>query len=194
MYLELACACYTLAPLHRLRVCCDFVNWLFHLDDLADDMDDRSTIAIGNEIMNTYHHPDTYNPMTHVGKLTKRFVSPAQGPQTRLNSYSRCSYWTRILADGSPGAQKRFVHTVGLFFKAVTIQARDRSAGTIPDLEDYITLRRDTSACKPCWALIEYANGLDLPDEVMEHPIIQSLDEATNDLVTWSNVRTRRDY
>ena len=78
-----------------------------------------------------------------------------------------------------------------LFFKAVTIQARDRAAGVIPDLEDYIVVRRDTSGCKPCWALIEYANGLDLPDEVMEHPTIQSLDEATNDLVTWSNVSIR---
>jgi hypothetical protein len=75
-----------------------------------------------------------------------------------------------------------------LFFKAVTVQARDRAAGFVPDLEDYIVVRRDTSGCKPCWALIEYASGLDLPDEVMEHPIIQSMDEATNDLVTWSNV------
>ena len=77
---------------------------------------------------------------------------------------------------------------MNLFFKAVIIQARDRAAGVVPDLEDYIAVRRDTSGCKPCWALIEYAYGLDLPDEVMEHPIIQSLDEATNDLVTWSNV------
>ena len=75
-----------------------------------------------------------------------------------------------------------------LFFKAVTIQARDRAAGVIPDLEDYAVMRRDTSGCKPSWALIEYANGLNLPDEVMEHRIIRNLDDATNDLVTWSNV------
>ena len=77
-----------------------------------------------------------------------------------------------------------------LFFKAITIQARNRTSGIIPDLEDYIVLRRDTSACKPCWALVEYANGLDLSDEVLEHPIIQSLDEAANDVITWSNVGT----
>ena len=75
-----------------------------------------------------------------------------------------------------------------LFLKAVATQARDRASGVIPDLADYIVMRRDTSSCKICWTLIEYANDLDLPDEVMEHPIIQSLDEATNDLVTWSNV------
>ena len=168
------------------------MNWYFHLDDLSDDMDDRGTVTIANEILGTYHHPDTYNPTTHVGKLTKRFVSPAQGTQTCLNHYPRYSYWTRFVADGSPGAQKRFVHTIGLFFKAVTVQARDRAAGIIPDLEDFIAARRNNSGCRPCWALIEYANGLDLPDEVMEHPIIQSLDEATNDMVAWSNVRIRR--
>ena len=46
------------------------------------------------------------------------------------------------------------------------------------------------SGCKPCWALIEYAYNLDLPDEVMEHPTILALGEAANDLVTWSNVST----
>lgn len=94
------------------------------------------------------------------------------------------------MADGSLTAQKRFVHTMDLFFKTVTVQARDRAAGITPDLEEYIAIRRDNSGCKPCFALIEYANGLDLPDEVMEHPIVHGLTEAANDLVTWTNVRT----
>ena len=92
------------------------------------------------------------------------------------------------MVEGSPGFQKRFIRTTDLLFKAVTIQARDRAASVVPGLEDYIDMRRDTSGCEICWTLIEYANDLDLPDEVMDHPIIQSLDEATNDLVAWSNV------
>jgi hypothetical protein len=43
-------------------------------------------------------------------------------------------------------------------------------------------------ACKPSFVLIEYLNNLDLPDEVMEHPLMRSLNDAANDLVTWSNV------
>jgi hypothetical protein len=35
---------------------------------------------------------------------------------------------------------------------------------------------------------VRYANNLAIPDEVMEHPLIASLGEAANDLVTWSNV------
>ena len=90
---------------------------------------------------------------------------------------------------GSPGMQQRFQETMDFFFQAVTRQAHDREIGVVPDLDSYIWLRRDTSGCKPCWALIEYAYNLRIPDEVMEHPIIVSLGEATNDLVTWSNVR-----
>ena len=76
-----------------------------------------------------------------------------------------------------------------LFFAAVEQQALDRHNGIVPELEAYIPVRRDTSGCKPCFALIEFAAGIDLPDEVVEHPTIAALEEATNDLITWSNVR-----
>lgn len=79
--------------------------------------------------------------------------------------------------------------TFDLFFQAITMQAVDRKQGVIPDLDSYIAVRRDTSGCKPCWALIEYANNLTISDEVMEHPVLEALGEAANDLVTWSNVR-----
>ena len=72
--LEMACSAYPLAPLLKLRVCCDFLNWLFFIDDLSDDMEDKSTDAMGNEVMTTYHQPHAYDPETHVGKLAKRFV------------------------------------------------------------------------------------------------------------------------
>jgi hypothetical protein len=75
-----------------------------------------------------------------------------------------------------------------LFFKAVAQQSSHRAKRILPDLESYVPLRRDTSGCKPCFALIEYAAGIDLPIEVVEHPTICALEEATNDLVTWSNV------
>ena len=54
------------------------MNWLWHMDDISDDMDERSTVAIENEVMPVYYHPDTYNPKTDVGKLAKRFVASAR--------------------------------------------------------------------------------------------------------------------
>lgn len=79
-----------------------------------------------------------------------------------------------------------------LFFHSVTLQAHDRVRGIVPDIDSYIGIRRDTSGCKPALALIEYCYNLNIPDEVMEHPIIWSLQQATNDMVTWSNVSFHR--
>jgi hypothetical protein len=98
------------------------------------------------------------------------------------------SYWRRLISTASRGVQQRFIETFDFYFQSVTQEAQDRARGAIPDLESYIALRRDTSGCRPSAVLIEYANNLDIPDEVMEHPIIRNLSDASNDLVSWSNV------
>jgi hypothetical protein len=76
------------------------------------------------------------------------------------------------------------------YFQAVHQQASYRADGTIPDLETYIWERRETSGCKPAFDLIEYALNLELPEYVVEHPVISALNHSANDLVSWSNVRT----
>ncbi|KAG5341349.1 Germacradienol/germacrene D synthase [Termitomyces sp. J132] len=159
---------YPDAAYPQLRVCNDFLTYLFHLDNLSDDMDNRGTRSTADVVLNSLYHPHTYYGPERVGKMTR-------------------DYYKRMIVTASPGAQQRFIETFDFFFQSVTQQAIDRANGVIPDLESYIALRRDTSGCKPCWALIEYANNLNIPDEVMEHPIIVSLGEAANDLVTWSN-------
>lgn len=160
--------CYPDAACPQLRVCNDFLTYLFHLDNLSDDMDNRGTLTVADEVLNSLYHPHTWRSTARVGKMARDF-------------------YKRLIPTASLGAQHRFIETMDLFFQSVTQQALDRATGVIPDLESYIALRRDTSGCKPCWALIEYAGNLDIPDEVMEHPLICSLGEAANDLVTWSN-------
>ncbi|KAF8635373.1 hypothetical protein AX15_000378 [Amanita polypyramis BW_CC] len=160
--------CYPDAGYLQLRAANDFLTYLFHLDNLSDDMDNCGTKSIGDAVMNSLYHPYTYRSSARVGRMAADF-------------------YKRISLTASPGTQQRFLETFDFFFQSVTQQAADRASGIIPDLESYIALRRDTSGCKPCWALIEYANNLHLPDEVMDHPIVRSLGEATNDVVTWSN-------
>jgi hypothetical protein len=97
-------------------------------------------------------------------------------------------YFTRFKETAGPGCTERFINTMDLFFVAVAKQADDRVKGHVPDLESFIAMRRDTSCCKPVFALIEYAACIDLPDEVVSHPVIMTMEEAANDLATWSNV------
>ncbi|KAF7318869.1 Terpene-synth-C domain-containing protein [Mycena chlorophos] len=164
----LSSMCYPDAGYPQLRVCNDFLTYLFHIDNLSDDMNNRGTRTTADEVLNSLYHPHTYQGAARVGKMTR-------------------DYYKRMIVTAAPGTQQRFIETFDMFFQSITEQAQDRAAGVIPDLESYIALRRDTSGCKPSFALIEYANNLNIPDEVMEHPLVASMTEAANDLVTWSN-------
>ncbi|KAG6810286.1 hypothetical protein H0H92_012584 [Tricholoma furcatifolium] len=176
---ELTAFCYNTTTPERLRVVSDFMNYLFHLDNISDGMMTRETDVLSDVVMNALWFSDRYVPTTAKGK-----EQPAE--EVNPGKLAR-DFWARCIVDAGPGVQERFKETLGLFFEAVNIQAKARDADVIPDLESYIDVRRDTSGCKPCWALIEYALDIDLPDFVIEHPVIQNLNRWTNDLVTWSN-------
>ena len=59
-------------------------------------------------------------------------------------THLHASFWRRLLQTSTPGMRQRFRETMDFFFQAVTQQALDREAGVVPDLESYISLRRDT--------------------------------------------------
>ncbi|TFK36365.1 isoprenoid synthase domain-containing protein [Crucibulum laeve] len=172
---ELTAYCYHTTTPGRLRVVSDFMNYLFHLDNISDGMMTRETDVLADVVMNALWFSDRYMP-------TKDQSEEELNPGKLARDF-----WARCIPDCGPGAQSRFKETLELFFESVNIQARARDEGVVPDLESYIDVRRDTSGCKPCWALIEYALDIDLPDFVVEHPLIEALNQGTNDLVTWSN-------
>jgi hypothetical protein len=62
--------CYPDAGCPQLRVCNDFLTYLFHLDNLSDDMDDRSTKTTADVVLNALYHPHTDRSPARVGKMT----------------------------------------------------------------------------------------------------------------------------
>ncbi|KAF9460207.1 isoprenoid synthase domain-containing protein [Collybia nuda] len=173
---ELARYCYATTSPGRLRVVSDFMNYLFHLDDISDGMMARETNALSNMVMDALWFSDNYRP-----RKEQPDEEPIPGKLAR-------DFWTRFITDAGPGVQARFKETLGLFFEAVNVQAQIRYDKTNPvDLESYIDLRRDTSGFKPCCALVEYSLNIDLPDYVVEHPVIKGLNQGTNDAIAWSN-------
>ncbi|KAL5529465.1 COP3 [Sanghuangporus baumii] len=172
---ELTAYCYTSCDAHRLRVISDFMNYLFHLDNISDGMMTRDADVLSDIVMNALWFPHEYKPCKG---------QPAE--EISAGKLAR-DYWLRCIADAGPDVQARFKENLQLFFEAVHIQATHREDGEIPDLETYIDVRRDESGCKPVFDLIEYGLGINLPDFVIEHPIIKALNQGSNDLVTWSN-------
>jgi alpha-muurolene/germacrene-A/gamma-muurolene/(+)-delta-cadinol synthase len=106
------------------------------------------------------------------------------------NSLTRsCSLWLRCTRNGGAGFQARLKENLGLFFDARHLQSKHRQTGIIPTTQEYIDIRRDSSGLKPLIDFLEYTLDIDLPDFVIEDPIMSSLKQCVNDFCTWSNVR-----
>ena len=67
----LTAMCYPLAACAQLRTCCDFINYLFHLDNICDEMDDRSTVSTAAEVLGALRDPHGFRPASAVGRLTQ---------------------------------------------------------------------------------------------------------------------------
>jgi hypothetical protein len=81
----------------------------------------------------------------------------------------------------------RFADTVHHHLSGVVVEAESKAAGRRPAVEDYIRLRRATSAAYVAHVLTEFATGAPLPDSVHGHPAVQAYSAAGNDLLSWFN-------
>lgn len=63
--------CYAECGPEALRVCTDFMSFLFNLDDWSDEFDTTGTRGLEEVVMNTLRHPDTYHSDTVPAKITK---------------------------------------------------------------------------------------------------------------------------
>ena len=65
-------------------------------------------------------------------------------------------------------------------------EASDRTSGHIRSITDYFQLRKQTAATYSTLFPVEL--GLNIPDEVIEHPVLQSLRSLTADSLVLTNV------
>lgn len=158
----------------RLQVCADFVNYLFHLDDLTDEMDAKNATSVREAVVGVIDNPQKWATKIQVG-------------DAHAISILMFDLWARICKVAGPLVQKRFRDTLDEFFVAITEEAIDRKKQVVLGIQDYIHRRRDNGAVRPCFVLIEYANGFELPEPVWHHPIIRNLEDWADDLVSWAN-------
>jgi alpha-muurolene/germacrene-A/gamma-muurolene synthase len=73
--------CYNDCPSGRLRLICDFLNFLFHLDDVSDGYLARDAEGLANIVMNAFEWPDSFRPLpgqpdgveeNNAGKLARK--------------------------------------------------------------------------------------------------------------------------
>jgi len=177
---------YPDADAFHLQVCCDFMNWIFIIDDwmeygVVDAQEARESC------ISALRDPTNFDTEQLGAKMCKSY-DHFFSSHTLAKSRRAVRFFSRFRETAGPGCTARFIHASELFFAAVAKQVDDRAKGNMYGLQSYIALRRDVVAVKLCFAIIEFAAGIDLPDEVMSHPVVKALEDATNDHVAWTDV------
>ncbi|KAG0708193.1 isoprenoid synthase domain-containing protein [Suillus ampliporus] len=164
----LLCAlAYPYAGREGFRTTCDFVNLLFVLDHLSDDMNSNDAHTACEVFHQVMADPD----FKHESLLAKITLDFRQG----------------ILRTAKPQFFKHFLSCLRGYTQAVAHEAELREAGEVYDLINFVPLRRENSGVRCCFTFIEYNFGIELPDAVFDDPVFQSVYFAAVDMVCWSN-------
>ncbi|CCM04973.1 uncharacterized protein FIBRA_07171 [Fibroporia radiculosa] len=165
---ELLCAyAYCYATRERLRTTCDFVNILFTVDEISDEQNGKDAHSTGRIFLNALRDP-SWDDGSVLATMTKDFRS-------------------RLLQVDVPACHRRFVKHCEDYVNAFAVEAELRERQEVLSLDAYMPLRRENSAVRFCFGLFGYVLGMDLPDEVYEHPVMVRMHLAAVDMVCWSN-------
>ena len=110
------------------------------------------------------------------------------GSAIRVIRESARDWWNEMRELGmSTRQQYRFVSVFQRYLDSNTEQVAFRQSCEIPDLDTYKELRLHTSGCYVCSMMLEFALGLDLADEIIEHPLLVALNVAAFSHVMFVN-------
>ncbi|KAF4625249.1 hypothetical protein G7Y89_g12922 [Cudoniella acicularis] len=94
-------------------------------------------------------------------------------------------FWARVIGISTATFQRRFLETWEEYLQGTAQQAEDRCRSHIRDIASYMEVRRQTIGARPSFNILEM--DMDLPDEVIEHPIIRELELLAIDLTIIAN-------
>ncbi|KAG1780020.1 terpenoid synthase [Suillus placidus] len=152
----------------HLRIGCDFINVLGIVDMYTDIENATVTEAMVGIVIDAVHNPHKTRPEGEciLGEIVQQF-------------------WARAIQSTSLPFQRHFLDSYTAYLRAVVVEALDRDETRCRGIDDYIKLRRDTCAAKPAIAL--YEMGMELPEEVLYHPVVTELTECITELMLIDN-------
>ncbi|KAJ7071626.1 isoprenoid synthase domain-containing protein, partial [Mycena amicta] len=159
---------YPLLNRDGCRISCDFMNFVFLIDDHTDVSETAVARHQADIVMDVIRNPHQPRP-----------------PGEWIGAEIARSFWENAIHTVTPTAQRRFVDGFQQYMDAVVQQADDRSTGHIRDVDSYFEVRRNTIGAKAGFALIE--THLNIPDEIIAHPIVVKLTNLTIDAIFIAN-------
>ncbi|KAF6227937.1 hypothetical protein HO133_007665 [Letharia lupina] len=171
-----AAMCYPVGDKERLSTISEWIVILFAWDDLFDVpednlMDDaRGAKAINNVVLSIFDTPET---------------SETQAELTVVAKFR--AFWARFRTTSTPTMQKRFVDAVRRYARGTEKLVHNREQWRVPSMEEFVAMRRATSAVEPALAGVEYTLEIEVPNEAFYHAAVQELRDTINDIASWTN-------
>jgi hypothetical protein len=97
-----------------------------------------------------------------------------------------CRFALQAIQVAGASSWNRFITAYAEYLDSVIEESADRATGRIRSISEYLELRRLTIGGYPSFLCLEL--GLDIPDEVMNHPGIKSLLALVAETVILTNV------
>jgi Terpene synthase family 2, C-terminal metal binding len=181
---------YPHAGYEEFRTICDFVNLLFVIDEVSDDQNGMDARKTGDVYLNAMRHP-AWTDGFPLAKMTREYalMFPSQPLCHFIPDHIYSRFRERLTHTSAPRSFRRFLRHSEDYIECVAREAEYRERGEVLDMESFKHLRRENSAIRLCFCLLEYSLGIDLPDDVFENPVFASLYWAAVDMVFWANVR-----
>ncbi|MGC5051157.1 terpene synthase family protein [Micromonospora sp. DT48] len=157
-----------------LRVLTALFTWFFLVDDACDSADRNAPEeirALRDGAVALLHGGTRLRHPGLIGPLRRLLVHAWREPYRRMPACWRL----------------RFADAVAHHLDGTWQEAVNKTNGHAPGVEEYVELRRATSAAYVSYPLVEFVSGRPLPDAVYHHPRLGQLRAVGNDLLSWYN-------
>jgi hypothetical protein len=161
------------AGFEELCILCNFNSWLFLHDDLCDEAE------VGREASRLHEVTGYFTEI-----MEQEIAAPVKGGAFAA---ALADIWQRLLPLSRPEWRKRFIRSMNEYFKACLWEARNRAMGLAPAVADYVIMRPYTGALFVDLEFVEISEKVYLPDQVLQHAMVQRLALACNNIVCWTN-------
>ncbi|KAF4984010.1 hypothetical protein FZEAL_715 [Fusarium zealandicum] len=156
------------APPQKLKTMCDWGNWVFPFDDMFDEGDLKSDQEGSQKVIDSL--------------MNAMIDRPFSGPKLPVVEAHDDVF--QRLAEASPrGVSQRFARAMEDYADGVARHVDHFSLDRVPEVQEMLETRQLSAGVTPLYHLVEYAHGLELPDEVFEDPTIQTLERLGVDFV-----------
>lgn len=164
------------APVDRLRLLTDLITWLFVVDDSCDEDE------LGAE-------PGRLAPTVGglLGVLDRHGADVAAAPAVGPLGVGLADLCRRVREHRRPALLLQLVAQLREYLLALLWEAANRQHRRVPELAEYLQMRRHTGGVRPSLTLTDLACDVHPGPDRRTDVAVLALDDLTADLVCWCN-------